>query len=35
MNCCKSNLKEIVLRFDYLFMVDYLDNMIQIEKYEK
>lgn len=25
MNCCKSRFKEIVLRFDFLFMVEYLD----------
>lgn len=35
MNCCMSRFKEIELRFDFLYMLDYLDFMIQVENYEK
>lgn len=35
MNNCKIRLKEIVLRLDFLFMVEYIDLMIQIEEMDK
>lgn len=35
MNNCKIRLKEIVLRLDFLFIVEYIDLMIQIEEMDK
>lgn len=35
MNECKSRFYEIVLRFDFLFVIDYIDLMIEVEKLEK
>lgn len=32
--CLKSRLNEIVLRFDFLFIIEYLDLMIQVEEME-
>lgn len=32
---CKSRFYKIVLRFDFLFVIDYIDLMIEVEKMEK
>lgn len=34
LNCFKSRLKEIELRFSFLFMLEFLDSIIQVEKWE-
>lgn len=35
MNDCKIRLKEIVLRLDFLIVVEYIDLMIQFEEIDK
>lgn len=35
MNDCKIRLKEIVLRLDFLIVVEYIDFMIQFEEIDK
>lgn len=35
MNRCKIRLQEIVMRFDLLFVVDYIELMIKSEEMEK
>lgn len=35
MNDCKMRLKEIVLRLDFLIVVEYIDFMIQFEEIDK
>lgn len=32
---CKSRIYEIVLRFDFLIVIEYIDLMIEVEKMEK
>lgn len=35
MKWCKSRLKEIVLRFDFLIVVEYIELMIEVEEVER
>lgn len=35
LNKCKLKLKEIVLRFDFLLIVDYIDLWIRVEELDK